>query len=269
LNGNNTLIDSYDSTDPAKSTGGQYDVSKAGDAADIAFMGSLASLGIGNGNIWGKMFTSPTGIITTGPNGALGSEAWNQGGSNGVEPGWHSTDLNYTFVDVKKPFAAGLPPTSGTVNGVYYDYILGNGDYEVPSLGNKVLVAGHAVLYVAGNIQFTGPDVIDINSGASLAIYAAGATADFKTINNANNNSASFQYYGLPTNTKVDLNGSSFHGAVYAPQAAIKVSGNSVIYASLVADTVTVNGNAAIHYDESLINTGLSQGFVAASWDEL
>src|SRR5262249_62152418 len=42
MNGNNVLTDSYDSTDPAKSTLGAYDPLKAGDKGDVSFMGGLA-----------------------------------------------------------------------------------------------------------------------------------------------------------------------------------------------------------------------------------
>lgn len=269
LNGNNVAADSYDSTDPTKSTGGLYDPAKAGDDADVAFTGSMSNLGLGNANIWGKLYSAPSSSFNLGPNGAVGSVAWNKSGAIGIEPGWQETDLNYTFVDVQKPFVSGVPPTSGTVNGTYYEYILGDGQYEASTLGSKVLVAGKAVLYVSGDIKFTGQDRIDIMNGATLAMYVAGASAEFLTINNSNKTSKAFQYYGLPTNTSMDWNGTQLHGAIYAPQATINLHGTSQIFASLVAKNVTFSGNASIHYDESLVDEGLSQGFVVSGWDEL
>jgi hypothetical protein len=269
FNGNDVLIDSYDSRDSGKSSAGLYDPSKAGAKADLAYTGPIANLDVGNGNIWGHIYTSPGGSITTGPNGSVGSEAWNTGGNTGVEPEWHSTDLNYSFVEVVKPFVAGVPPTSGTVGGTYYRYILGDGEYEASSLGEKVLVVGDAVVYVAGDVKFTGQDRIDIQEDASLTLYCAGESVNFNEINNANKNSTSFQYYGLSSNKNIDFNGGTFYGAVYAPHANVKLNGTSEMYASVVANNFILNGNAAIHYDEALLDTGLSQGFVVDSWDEL
>src|SRR3954471_1694754 len=58
LNGNNVMTDSYDSTNPAKSTNGKYDVTKAGDKGDVASLNGLSdTLAIGNANIWGHVMT--------------------------------------------------------------------------------------------------------------------------------------------------------------------------------------------------------------------
>jgi hypothetical protein len=54
------------------------------------------------------------------------------------------------------------------------------------------LVTGNAVLYVTGDIKFTGSDSITINPGGSLTIYAAGANAQFNVINSSNPSATSF-----------------------------------------------------------------------------
>src|SRR5262245_24214099 len=54
LKGNNVKADSYDSTDPAKSTLGLYDPLKVGDKGDVSFMAGVTdTLKVGNANIWG------------------------------------------------------------------------------------------------------------------------------------------------------------------------------------------------------------------------
>jgi hypothetical protein len=42
-----------------------------------------------------------------------------------------------------------------------------------------------------------------------------------------------------------------------------------VLYGSVVTKSAKLSGNAAVHYDESLINKLPSRGFVATSWLEL
>src|SRR5262249_49332896 len=85
MNGNNVLTDSYDSTDPAKSTSGKYDPAKAGDNGDLACMGGVKNAySIGNANIWGRALTAPGVPIDVGPGGAIGSVAWQTGGNIGI-----------------------------------------------------------------------------------------------------------------------------------------------------------------------------------------
>jgi hypothetical protein len=49
----------------------------------------------------------------------------------------------------------------------------------------------------------------------------------------------------------------------------VNLNGNSVLYASVVANNIVLTGNAAIHYDEALQDVGLSQGHTVISWDEI
>src|ERR1051326_8279323 len=100
LNGNNIVTDSYDSTDLTKSNLGAYDPTKAGDKGDVACFGGVKNaFGVGNANIWGRAITGPAGVVDVGPNGAVGSVAWQQGGNSGIEAGWWINDLNFSLPD--------------------------------------------------------------------------------------------------------------------------------------------------------------------------
>src|SRR5437867_1543962 len=69
LNGNNVMTDSFNSTDPNKSTSGKYDPLKPGDKGDVACLGGLLdSFSVGNANIWGHAYTLRGGALTVGPN---------------------------------------------------------------------------------------------------------------------------------------------------------------------------------------------------------
>jgi hypothetical protein len=79
-----------------------------------------------------------------------------------------------------------------------------------------------------------------------------------------------FVYYGLPTNTRVDLTGGSgFTGIIYAPQAALNLSGGSVIYGATISDTVSATYGFSFHYDESLASFDNGGNFVVTSWNEM
>ena len=60
LNGNNVLVDSFDSSDPGHSTGGQYDPAKRKDNGHVATnLGIVNALSGGNASILGTVATGP------------------------------------------------------------------------------------------------------------------------------------------------------------------------------------------------------------------
>jgi hypothetical protein len=120
LNGNNIATDSFDSCDPTKSVNGQYAPGfYSGDKGDIASnQGLIDSISGGNANIYGVAHTgtntSGQPTITFGPNGAVGSHAW-QASNKGIEPGWALEDANFTFPDTTFPSTSGFMTATGGV----------------------------------------------------------------------------------------------------------------------------------------------------------
>jgi hypothetical protein len=196
--------------------------------------------------------------------------AWQKAGNSGIESGWWRNDYNVTIPDITAPFTNAPAPVGGSILGLGYNYILGNGNYQLSSFDGNVLVTGNAVLYVTDQIKFTGSAGITINPGGSLTIYNTGASALFNTIDSSNPSATSFIYYGLPSNTSLTVKGQNFLlGCIYAPEADFVMTGGGDLYGSIVANSARFTGSSAFHYDESLINVGLSRGFVVTSWNEL
>jgi len=283
LQGNNIKTDSFDSTNPLYSTNGFYDPNpnKLKDNGDIATnSGIINSINVGNADIWGHASTGPNGSVAVGANGAVGSKAWHMGGNNGVEPGWVKDDMNVAFPDITAPFTSGFNPSSGSVGGTNYTYVLGDGNYIMGSLRmsgqNKMYINGHAILYVTNSISLSGQSQIIIGSGKSLKIYMKGASASIggNGIANSTGNAANFAYLGLPTNTSLTFGGNAaFTGVVYAPNANFTLGGggnNSYDFiGSSVTKTVTMNGHFNFHFDEALNNSQWHRGYIAVSWDEI
>ena len=271
MNGNNVLTDSYDSTDFNKSTLGKYDPAKAGDNGDIACLSGLKdAFGVGNANIWGRVLTGPAGSVDVGPGGAVGSVAWHLGGNAGIQTGWWLTDLNYSMPDLDAPFASAAPPASGMVGTNTYANVLGNGNYMITKLEADTIVTGNAVLYVTGDIKFSTEEKLVIAPGASLKLYCESPGAVFGVIDNQNVNPATFMLLGLPSNKTIDLQGQDgIVACIYAPNAMLTLNGHSSLYGSIVASGAKLNGNAAIHYDESLRKVLPRRGFIVTAWNEL
>ena len=278
--GFNVETDSYDSTDPLKSTNGKYDPLKAGDHGDVATNSGITNyLNAGNGKIKGKLRTGPFGYPKLGPNGSVGSAAWVDGGSTGIEPGWFKDDMNLEFLDVLAPYSSGTTPVGGNVNGTNYTYVLGNDNYILNTLNLKnldtmtVQAGATATLYVTGNVLMQGGSSIYIAPGATLKIYVGGSDATFTKVNTTGA-AISFQYYGLPTNTSLTWNGNAeYLGTIYAPSTAFKIGGggNDVydFQGSCMVYSIFMNGHFRFHFDESLLKAPISLGLVASSWNEL
>ena len=282
LSGNNIRTDSFDSTDPAYSTGGAYDPAKAKDNGDIATNSAVIdSLNVWNADIFGKVSTGPGGTVQIGPNGSVGSAAWHLAGNTGIEPGWSNDDMNVDFPDVQAPFTGGaLTPGSGSVGETNYTYVLTSGNWELPGLSmsgqNKLIVLGDAILYVTGSVSLSGQAYMTISTNSSLQLYVSGSTTSIggKGVVNTPGSATNFVYYGMPGNTSVSMSGNAaFTGAIYAPSADFTLGGGgSATYdfvGSSVTSTVKMNGHFNFHYDESLGNTGPRRGYVITSWNEI
>lgn len=275
MNGNNILIDSYDSGDPNHCTPlGRYDPATAKAGGDVA--SAEGFIDVGNNDIKGKLYTGPinAGQYDVGPNGSVGSMAWS---GPGIQPGWYFNDFNMDFISVDPPYTTGLPP--GPLGGTDTNaWTLGNGQYYYSgnvrmNAQKTILVQGIATVYVTGNFEMLG--AINLAPGAQLKLYVGGQQTRLNVVNNSpDGNAFNFQYYGLPSNLLISWTGNDeYLGTIYAPEAAFRLGGGgSDIYdfqGSCVVNSVTINGHFNFHYDENLRRRGPIAGFVVSKWEEI
>ncbi|MBI5387052.1 MAG: hypothetical protein HZA90_20465 [Verrucomicrobia bacterium] len=289
LNGNNIRTDSFDSVDPSYSSNGLYCLSKAKDNGDIATNSGLtnsANIDVGNANIYGHAFTGPKGKVVWN-NGAVGSKAWHDGGNSGIQPGWFRDDMNVSFPDVPAPFTSGyFTPSSGSVDGTNYDLVLGSGKYLSSSNVKytskaTIFVNGDAIWWCKAGIDIGGQGTIIIAPNARLQLCigdtsGSGVSAAItgNGVQNGSGNATNCFVYGLRSNTSITWSGNSaFTGAIYAPRAAVSMSGGGSdtldFCGAGVFSTITMNGHYNFHYDENLGRFGPRRGYVIASWNEM
>lgn len=274
LNGFNVLTDSYNSTNPLYSTAdGRYDPAKTLANGDVAIdSGDLVNVGsMGNAKIKGTVHVGPQANLNLGPNGSVGDAAWVGGGTTGVQTNHLRKDANFLLPEVGPPWTGG----GGAVNPVGsegFKYRLTGGNYVLNRLtilpNEKMTVLGNAVLYVTGDVDIRGEFLI-VPPG-KLTMYVSGASTLFSMTLTQSPLPKDFVYYGLPSNTKVDVkcSGTPFSGVIYAPNADVTLTSQSAVYGSIVGKTITFNGNTAFHYDESLAVLGY-RGYVVTSWHEI
>jgi hypothetical protein len=264
LNGNNVLVDSYDSRI------GKYNPLTAGDNGDVACVNGIGdALYSGNADIYGTVYTGPTASLRVGPEGGVGTHAWRALGNNGVQPDHWVKDFNMSFPEVTAPFNAAPPPVGGSYNGTNYDNLLGSGNYMTSQLIGKTIVTGTATILVTDIIDLQAGS-LEIVAGASLTIYMAGATTKIGTAINGNNSPSSLYYYGLAGNKKIDIksDGGAFSAAIYAPYAELFINGASQLFGAAMVNTARLVGNCQMHFDEAL-RGGPDDGLVITSWEEI
>jgi hypothetical protein len=267
LNGNGPSANSFNSTLANLSNGGRYDNTKASTNGDIAVL--FGTLDLGNHDILGDVYLGPTATLNTGTNQVLGSIY---------------TDANFDYPEVVMPdttgwFTLNTPPsTTLAPDGNYYTYVFtNNADYVVPSMSGSIYVATNAhvrLLIQSGGTQ----SAVVAGNGApvdsKLTIYVASPTFSIGSGNLDGGRAANLTYYGLPSNTAINFSGNSaFTGTIYAPDAAITLSGGGSndydFVGSCIGKSIRINGHFQFHFDEDLLVHGPSRGYMATHWNEI
>jgi hypothetical protein len=159
--GNGSLVDSFNSADPSKSTNGQYDPALAGDDGLIISSG-LAPISIGNSDIYGRvLFTGAEGTVDLGPEGGIGTHSW-LSTNTGIEPGYVASGAAFNYYPaVTLPYTTGIAPAGGTniiVVTAGTNIVVTNSPTPPPSPGpNQTIVCTTNNSYYFTNSVYPGP----------------------------------------------------------------------------------------------------------------
>lgn len=170
-------------------------------------------------------------------------------------------------------------PSQGTLTGG--TTITTTGKYDNIDLGNSEIAAinGAVSLYVTGNIILDNSAEIQIvdantNPDASLIIYLGG---DFLSqnggiVNNLTRDATRVKIYGLDTCLSFNFKTNSiFHGAIYAPNADVRLHNSVEVYGSIITNSFIQDVRCNFHYDASLRDATVSDEaarFVVKRWHE-
>ena len=265
-------VDSYDSTDPAKSTNAAYDVAKRQQNGDVATNGQIVDAG--NAYIYGDVLTN-AGSVT--------------GAANIT--GEQRTDFYQELLPVQTPTWSSMITTPTNVQDTMT--ITGSAK-ETPArykvgwitlAGGKTLtiapsapgVESYVEIWVTAGITLSGNGGIVVKPNAHVKIYVEGdVNVTGNGMVNETQKPANLELFGITpsdgTSRSFTLSGNgSFTGAVYAPDHVVTLSGggsNGNYFGSIVAKTVSMTGNTSVHYDESLVAGDYITDYKVASWFE-
>jgi len=264
--------------------------------------GSIGSVSVGvnavlvqNAKIWGYAATGGA-APSVGSNGLIGPF----GTANGdVDASRVSTDFSASFDDVANPSNGGdsignitnsltLPRAGDTAaaDSKYY-YTAGQINFNNKTLAIKKKTAGSPAVHVVITLTNAttsiniggGSGALTIESGSKLEVYAPGdvkiagnGVMNGGTTNATANLPEAFQLYGTKTSGSQDIqiagNG-VLSGVVYAPYGSVKINGNGDVCGSIVANDITVVGNATFHYDEALSEMDGNSPYRVSLWREI
>ncbi|HKW30968.1 MAG TPA: immunoglobulin domain-containing protein [Verrucomicrobiae bacterium] len=278
FNGNNTLVDSFNSSNFTQSVWqtnwsyngqyyGTYTSSRRTAVATLGTDGSIIQ--VGDAQIYGYVDTAPGGGVSIQRNGSVGDLPWVDGGNPGIEPGHQYDDMNIHLSDVVLPNPQNfwyttwltLPKlaTSVIIGGIAYDYVITNivGKPGTPTnqiywqlssmnKGDSLMVnASNVVLYLPGGITMKTGDNLSLNTNSSVSIYT-GASIDTGNglVNNSTQYAPPFRIYGLPAG--VDSSGDNVSGCY-----SIIFGANATLTTRLYAPEASLafNGGGSAHYD--------------------
>ncbi len=261
MNGSGLAADSFNSSNPALSSNGQYDPTKTSTNGNVASV--YGPVNFGNHNIAGSLYLGPgvtTYVVTP-----------------GQVSGSIYTDFNVSFPDVVLPDTTWQAATGMTVKKTTtYDFTT-SGDYYITTSGDIIVEPGVSVRIRMDATSFSPANIHVVSTNGvsgSLTIYQVSGTVDMSgNVTVDSGRARNFYYYGLPGVTSVTYGGTStFVGVIYAPEADLTLNGGGTainMVGSSVTKSITMNGHYMFHFDEDLLSSGPTRGFVATSWQEM
>lgn len=176
-----------------------------------------------------------------------------------------SHDFSGELVDVVVPSSLTSLSSGGSLSiSGQNTRSIASGDYKYSRIsvsGQSVLtITGPANIYVTGSISTSGQAKIAISSASTgpVNFYVDGSVSvTGQGIDNATYNPADLFLFGTSSGN-ISLSGQAgFYGGVYAPNAKLSISGQAQLYGSFIGDTISMSGQAAMHYDEALAEVSL------------
>lgn len=275
LNGNGLTADSFNSSNPALSTAGQYDSTKTSMNGNVASV--YGPVDFGNHSINGNLYLGPSASSTVTSSQVAGS-IYN--------------DFNVSFPDVVLPATSWIPASTSTVGGTLslvggiltitggttaYDFTT-SGDYYINSSADIQVEPGVTVRVRVDTTSFNPSNIHILStngvSGTLILYQVSGSVTMSGSVSVDSGRARNLYYYGLPGVTSITYGGnSSFVGVIYAPEANLSLNGggsnNGLTGASITKSISAINGHYSFHFDEDLLYSGPIRAYIVTSWKEM
>ena len=277
-------VDSFNSTNSAESTLGQYDPLKATANALVGTtLRSPGAISVGTMDVYGYGATGPGATITVANSGSVGSKAWveSPGGKGKVEPGHHINDANFYIPPANLPtdFAPNSLPQNvlypPSIIGTNYTYaVIADGDYRhMGNLGigngQRMLIKGVCRIEVMGMVTVGGSGVIIMAPDSYVEWYCRNRVdIQGQGVINAGGFAKDFSIISLSSQPVSYGGQAKLIGTFYAPLSSVTLVGTTDAIGAFTCNTFNLSGNMGIHFDDALKGNPKIR-FLASSWQEL
>ncbi|MBK1879941.1 pilus assembly PilX family protein [Pelagicoccus mobilis] len=292
MNGNNIVVDSYDSRNGDYTPGTNSNRNSNGNVGSLSFDNSDVSLN--NADIYGFIAVGGTFDVDASfhRNGTLGE--------------WGDSGGTKDLTRVTEDFTADLPPVEEPSYGSWTDVSVVNGgsssidgpltlgsptdtspaeyvldEIKLSGNGDDLVIDGPVTLYVRNGVSISGKGSIQITSNGSLELYSdddVSITGNGSAygLQNETKKPEKFMVYNSDTTegattVKVAGNGKAYV-VVYAPNSDVQLSGggsSGTVHGAIVGYDITLSGGYEFHYDEALADLNGDAGLNINYWREL
>lgn len=279
--GGSVKADSYDSTDPTKSTNGQYDPSKATQNATLATLSS-ADPAI---RVSGGAQLNGIGVLSVAEGGTVDIAHWIN--YNGII----TYDAAQEIEDVEVPISQ--TPNGSIDTGPWrqrFQTLTVNGTQDMSLEDIKVVSDGRLTITGSGKLRIYVDEKMTVSGSGRISIVPNPSSADLK-VEFYVNDKVSIAGSGLLNNTHLAANcsiwatencsevkvtgNSGFIGTIYAPYSDVDLTGSSFASGAFLGGSVDFTGNTRFYIDESLIGAPssspveFSKPYTLTEWIEL
>lgn len=269
-----SMIDSFDSSDPTKSTGSLYDVAKRQSHGDVGINDTQGLSDLLSSYLYGNLSYSGPAVANTGNVQGTITTPFNKPVAPNLAPTWATFNATPTSITSTSTLTGGAQGTPAR--------------YKVSNLtitgSNKVTLAPHAAgaesyveIWITGVFKTTASANVQVNPGVHATFYIGGnIDISGSALNNQNPFAANF-ILNLITpaagvTQTVDITGSGTNIAVIdAPAANITMTGSGDFSGAVIGKTFKTTATRLIHYDEALAKFaggGAATYYRVASWVE-
>ncbi len=143
----------------------------------------------------------------------------------------------------------------------------------------KIVINGPVRLIVPGTFYiglYGGASTasIEVSSTGTLEVFTASDIAIYGNgMNNTSKDPKRMALFSTNAGTAPDMNTTAdFYGVIYTPNGNFKILSSNAIYGAIVANSLTISGSPAIHYDLELrdvVFPGIDTPFAVSGWREI
>lgn len=136
--------------------------------------------------------------------------------------------------------------------------------------GTELAFQGPATIVIGDWNVASNADLRFDNTTGRIEVYVTGDVdlASNSTIVTESQSAVDFQLYlvGGPGQTADLRSNCMFYGAIYGSEAQVRVRSNFEVFGALVAESVLLDANVQIHYDEALQGLATTFDYTPAAW---